>query len=286
MRLQVGCFPDRLGMEEQIAIGGALGFDSISLDGLHGGLDRYLETHEVAELKDLLQKNGLGIANVWAGPLYEHEGELWDKKIAEARRRYEVIAELGCKQVAINTPLCWPKIPSEYEWDWLAKKYNAYMDILDGYGLELVLEFIGSHLIGPLRGSSAVYPWICNTDSALELVKRIDRKGVGLIIDVMHWWAPGGTYEDLHKVKGLPLAVHFFDIRNGATRETANDGTDRVLPGEGQIDLVKFLRNLKEDGFDGDVWPEIFGLKELREGDSWEVPKKVRDACRSVMDQV
>ena len=98
--------------------------------------------------------------------------------------------------------------------------------------------------------------------------------------------APGGTYEDLHKVKGLPLAVHFFDIRNGVTRETANDGTDRVLPGEGQIDLVKFLRNLKEDGFDGDVWPEIFGLKELREGDSWEVPKRVRDACRSVMDQV
>ena len=287
MKLQIGNFPRRLSMEERLTIGGALGFDSTSLPVLFGRLDPYLETHSVDDLKSLLEDNGLSLANVWAGPLYEHDGERWDQKLEEAKPYLELVAELGGRQIGINTPMCWPKVAGEYEWEWLANKYRQYLDILDQYGLELVLEYLGPHLAAPIRGSREVYPFVDNLNTAVELVKRIDRPNVGLILDVMHWWAGGGTFEDLHKVKGMPLALHFFDVKKGVTQETVKD-RDRVLPGEGIIDLVKFLRILKEDGFDGDVMPEILGEagQVFAEADGWEGPRRIRDVYRGIMEEV
>jgi len=285
MRLQIANFPRRLDLEARLAIGGALGFKSSSIGVLDGEMDRYLETHGVEDLKRAFARNNITLANVWPGPLYEHDGELWERKLREVRPRLEVIAELGGRQIGINTPMCWPKEPAEYEWNWLVNKYREYAEMLAQYGLELVLEYLGPHLAAPIRGSLAVYPFVDNLNRALALVQRIDRPNVGLILDVMHWWAGGSTHEELHKAKGLPLALHFFDIRKGAIRETAHDRDDRVMPGEGMVDLVEFLRILKQDGFDGDVLPELIGPEELLEADSWEGPKKIRDVYLRIMEQ-
>lgn len=286
MRLQIANFPRRLDLETRLVIGGALGFRSSSIGVLNGEVDQYLETHSIEDLKRAFVLNNIALANVWPGPLYEHDGELWEQKLREVRRYLELIAELGGQQVAINTPMCWPKQPDEHDWDWLLGKYREYADLLTTYGLELVLEYLGPHLAAPIRGSMVVYPFVDNLSKALELVGRIDRKNVGLILDVMHWWAGGSTHEDLHKAKGLPLALHFFDIRKGACRETAHDRDDRVLPGEGMIDLVGFLRVLSQDGFDGDVQPELIAPEEFVEADSWEGPKKIRDVYLGIMAQV
>jgi len=285
MRLQIANFPRRLDLEERLAIGGALGFGSSSIGVLNGEVDQYLETHSVEDLKRAFARNKIALANVWPGPLYEHDGDLWVRKLREVKPRLDVIAELGGRQAAINTPICWPKQPDDHDWDWLVGKYREYADLLTQYGLELVLEYLGPHLAAPIRGSTAVYPFVDNLNRALELVGRIGRQNVGLIVDVMHWWAGGSTYEELHKVKGLPLALHLFDIRKGAVRETAHDRDDRVLPGEGVIDLVRFLRILKQDGFDGDVQPELIAPEELLEADSWEGPKKIRDLYFRIMEQ-
>ena len=285
MRLQIGNFPRRLDLEARLAIGGALGFGSSSIGVLNGEVDRYLATHSVGDLKDAFTRNKIALANVWAGPLYEHDGDLWVQKLREVKPRLELIAEVGGRQVAINTPMGWPKQPDSHDWGWLVSKYREYADLLTQFGLELVLEYIGPHLAAPIRGSLVVYPFVDNLNRALELVQRIDRPNVGLILDVMHWWAGGSTHEDLHKVKGLPLALHFFDIRKGAVRETAHDSDDRVLPGEGMIDLVGFLRVLKQDGFDGDVLPELIGLEEFLEADSWEGPKKIRDVYLGILEK-
>ena len=283
MRLQIGNFPKRLDLEARLVIGGGLGYRSSGL-GVHE-MEAYLQTHTVSDLKYLFTRNEITLANVWPGPLYHHEAELWERMLQAAERRCEIIAELGGTQIGINTPGQWPKKPTEYEWDWLAGKYREYADTLNRYDLSLVLEYLGPHCGRPRWAHVVNYSFIDNLDAALQLVERIDRPNVGLILDVMHWWSGGSTYEDLHKAKGLPLALHFFDIPQGVTRETVNDW-DRVLPGEGMIDLVRFLRTLKEDGFDGDVMPEILRSEELAEADSWEGPKRIRDAYFAVMDQV
>ena len=98
-------------------------------------------------LKALLAKNGLVLANVWPGPLYHHEGELWDRVLDQAIPRIKAIAELGGTQIGINTPNRWPKAVTEFEWDWLIDKYRRYADVLRDYGLNLVLEYLGPHVV-------------------------------------------------------------------------------------------------------------------------------------------
>jgi sugar phosphate isomerase/epimerase len=281
MRLQIGNFPRRLDLEARLVIGGGLGFRSSGL-GMQE-MEEYLQTHTVSELKHLFEHNQIALANVWPGPLYWDEGDVWEQVFQVAERRCGIVAQLGGTQVGINTPSRWPKEPTEYEWNWLVEKYRRYADMLGQYKLNLVIEYLGPHCERPLRRVN--YSFIDNLVAALQLVERIGRPNVGLIVDVMHWWSGGSTYEDLHKVSGLPLAVHFFDIMQDVTRETVNDW-DRVLPGKGMIDLVRFLRILKGDGFDGDVMPELLRREDLAEADSWEGPKLIRDAYFAILDQV
>jgi sugar phosphate isomerase/epimerase len=281
VRLQIGNFPKRLDLEARLVIGGGLGYGSSGLGAQE--MEEYLQAHTVDDLKHLFARNEIALAPVWPGPLYSHEGDLWEQILQVAERRCSIVAEVGGTQIGINTPTRWPKQPTEYEWDWLAGKYRGYAGMLEQYGLSLVIEYLGPHCARPRGGIN--YSFIDNLDAALQLVERIGCPNVGLIVDVMHWWSGGGTYEDLHKVKGLPLAVHFFDIPHGVTRETVNDW-DRVLPGEGMIDLVRFLRILNEDGFEGDVMPELLRSEELAEADSWEGPKLIRDAYFAILDQV
>lgn len=283
MRLQIGNFPRRLDLEARVVIGGGLGFGSTSIGATE--LDKWIQSGTVPQLKALLDRNGIALANVWAGPLYHHENELWSKMVEEARPRFEAVVQLGGKQIGINTPNRWPKAVTEFEWDWLVAKYRDYADILATYNLDLVLEYLGPHCGRPRHWSVVQYSFIDNINAALELVRRIDRTNVGLIVDVIHWWAGGGTFDDLAKVKNMPLALHFFDLPHGITLETVED-TDRVLPGEGFVDLPRFLRILKENGFDGDVMPEILRAEDLAEADSWEGPKKIRDAYFKVFAQV
>lgn len=285
MRLQIANFPRRLDFEAELIIGGGLGFRSTSFGGAR--IDELVGKYGIRGLKRLLDRNEIGLSNVWAGPLYQHEGGLWERKIQEVIPRLEAIAELGGRQIAINTPNRWPKAVTTFEWNWLVEKYRSYADQLRSYGLNLVCEYVGPQVERPQDPSAVPYPWIDNLKTAVEFVERIGRPNVGLIVDVIHWWVPGGTIEDLHRVKGLPLSLHFFDLPNGVTRETIEDD-QRVLPGEGFLDLVTWLRTLRDDGFDGDVMPEVLGPRgrELAELDSWEGPRLVRDAYFKVLDQL
>jgi len=283
MRLQIGNFPRRLDFEARVVIGGGLGFGSTSIGTIE--LDKWIHNNALSELKTLLDRNDIALANVWVGPLYHHEGDLWREMVEQARPRLEAVARLGGKQIGINTPNRWPKAVTEFEWDLLVAKYRSYADTLAAYDLDLVLEYLGPHCGRPRHPSVVLYPFVDNINAALELVERIDRPNVGLILDVIHWWAGGGTFEDLARVKDIPLALHFFDLPKGITLDTVED-TDRVLPGEGFLDLPRFLRILKDNGFDGDVMPEILRAEDLAEADSWEGPKRIRDAYFAVFAQV
>ncbi len=283
MRLQVGNFPRRLDFEGRVVIGGGLGFGSIGLGP--DVLDAYLARHAADELKELLARNRMAVATAALGPSWNMEGELWDQALAQAEPRLELLAELGGK-VTFSAPNRWMKAVGEAEWDWLVNKFRAYADWVGAYGLEVVFEFLGPQ-VGRPDPRRIMYPWIMSLEAALELIERVERSNLGLILDVIHWWAGGGTYEDLHKVKGLPLTLHVFDLPGGVDPETMAD-SDRVLPGEGIIDLVRWLGILKRDGYEGDVMPEVLGPRavELAEADSWEGPRMVRDIYRDLLNKV
>ena len=104
------------------------------------------------------------------------------------------------------------------------------------------------------------------TKTFKELYHAIESSNVGLLIDCWHWYTSHGTLDELKALDGDQVVyVHVNDAPPGIPVDEQIDN-QRCLPGEtGVIDIVGFLRTMKDIGYDGPVTPEPFDkrLKEM-----------------------
>jgi 2-keto-myo-inositol isomerase len=115
-------------------------------------------------------------------------------------------------------------------------------DRADRMGIRIAFEFLGF-------GDCPI-----NTpDIATETVDRID--GIDLVLDSCHWHASGGQPLDGYPVDRLAL-VHLNDAPLKAPREI--EDADRVLPGEGVINLKALIQELRTGKYAGPWSLETF----------------------------
>ncbi len=119
----------------------------------------------------------------------------------------------------------------------------------------LGLEFIGTETLRVNRK----YTFIHDLKGILELCRALELENVGVLLDSWHWYTSRGTLEDIMRLKGKDVIyVHVNDAPLNVPLDKLVDNI-RCLPGEtGVIDLVGFLRALKDIGYDGPVTPEPF----------------------------
>ncbi len=81
---------------------------------------------------------------------------------------------------------------------------------------------------------------------------------VGLLVDSWHWHHAGATTDDIVRA-GRDRIVH-VQINDSANLppEEIRDG-ERLMPGEGVIDLTGFLKALRKAGYREGVSVEVFG---------------------------
>lgn len=119
------------------------------------------------------------------------------------------------------------------------------------HGLIVVLEFVGLHIAD---APSHTYHDLLST---LDLIARVGRPNVGVLVDAYHWHLSGGTVAQIAAIPaGTPLFVHINDAPPGDV--AALTDAMRVLPGEGVIDLDGFLGAFAARGYDGPVSIELF----------------------------
>ena len=135
------------------------------------------------------------------------------------------------------------------------ERFKPIADVLGAHGCRLGLEFLGPKTIR----DNFRYPFIYRMLDMLDLAEEIG-PNVGLLLDCWHWYTSGGTLEELGKLTNEGVVyVHVNDAPRGVPLEKHVDNK-RSLPGAtGVIDLVGFLRALKDIGYDGPVVPEPFG---------------------------
>jgi 2-keto-myo-inositol isomerase len=115
-------------------------------------------------------------------------------------------------------------------------------DRADRLGIRIAFEFLGF-------GDCPI-----NTpEIATETVDRID--GIELVLDSCHWHASGSQPLNAFPVERLAL-VHLNDAPDKPPREIEDE--DRVLPGEGVIQLKTLIAALKAGGFTGPWSLETF----------------------------
>lgn len=104
--------------------------------------------------------------------------------------------------------------------------------------------------------------FICSLDEALQLVEDVDQQTFGLMIDIWHIWREPYIFERLSNLNPfLIFGVHVSDWPAGEPRLIG----DRLLPGDGIIDLPRFLAILEHAGYRGAYCLEIFSDMSLED---------------------
>lgn len=110
--------------------------------------------------------------------------------------------------------------------------------------------------------SDGGFQFIYQVDPLLLLVQTIQRPNVGVLLDVWNWWVGGGDLEKLRALQGEQvISVRLADLPAGVEPGAATI-EQRLMPGEGVIDLAAVLSVLDDLGFDGPValapYPGLF----------------------------
>ena len=138
-----------------------------------------------------------------------------------------------------------PATPSLEALPVVATRFRELADATAGLNVAIALEFNW----GPLVKSIA---------SARRVCELADRERVGILFDPAHYHCTVSKFEDLTpETVGWIAHVHLNDMAD-KPGELSDCNADRVLPGQGCLDLAALIGRLDEGGYAGSYSIELF----------------------------
>ncbi|MEA2203910.1 MAG: 2-keto-myo-inositol isomerase [Blastocatellia bacterium] len=145
-------------------------------------------------------------------------------------------------------------------------------------------EIAGSH------GVSLAFEFLGQTDCSVqtlelanEIVSRVARANVGLVIDSFHFYAGGSTIEMIEALDPERLFIFHINDAEDLPREQLQD-SHRLLPGVGILPLSEILNAFKRIGYDRVASVEIF-RPEYWERDPFELARDAKSALKTVLGE-
>jgi sugar phosphate isomerase/epimerase len=238
----------------------------------------------------LASSTGFGGVDVMLGPAMEAGVERTRSVLAELRlrpsfaslpveyRKDDAVFRAGLQKLEDAAPFCaaigcsrlmtYLMSSSETPKDELRRLYKTRLSecaaIMARSHCRLGLEFLG-----PLHiRKQFPHEFIWKMDEMLEFAKECG-SNVGLTLDAWHWHHAGGTVGDILAAGKDRIVVVHFDDTPDLPPDKIRDN-QRLLPGEGIIDLTGFLRALDKIGYEDSLSVEVFGrgLKEMPPAES------------------
>jgi sugar phosphate isomerase/epimerase len=166
-------------------------------------------------------------------------------------------AGIGCRKMMVVLPAS--TTLDRQEQRALAKdRLAAVAEVLQRSQIRLGLEFLGPLYFRQGRaGGPPATPFIWNLTDALALAKDCG-PNVGVILDAWHWHHSGSTTaEILAADKSRIVHLHVSDAKETPAADVRDN--QRLMPGEGIIDLMGFFGALKRIGYADGVSPEPLG---------------------------
>ncbi len=200
---------------------------------------------KIKQFKSLLNDLGMRVQGVDGFALNG------DTKVEQYAPIFEACGELGIKSLCICGDA--PDKPK------FANMFGKLCDMAAPYNFRVDLEFMAWRTVGTL-------------EQAYELVKMADRPNGTIAVDSLHLYRSGGTAADLDKVPARYLGdIHLCDavrtppidsklvrmVREGKANLDSTSGTPkgfeglvrearegRLLPGDGELPLVDFMKHM------------------------------------------
>lgn len=223
---------------------------------------------EISDVEKALSDHGLEVPCFIAVRNWG-ETEGWEYKLAldEARRRFELAARVGAPLMVCTPPMERPGI------DGLDKGYGDLLRIGRETGVRAVLEYIS---------------FFASLDNVPDTVAVLDRCGdpdACTILDAFHNWNNRTTLDDIRELPVERIAHYHIDDAAPDIPSGRQKDPDRVMIGDGAIDLEAELAVLKEKGYDKWLSLELFS-QDWWDKDPLETAKigleRMKELCAAV----
>jgi len=250
---------------DKIRIAGEAGYGAIEL--WHDDLDAHLaDGGSLADVQGALADQGLAVpTTIYMAGWFDAPEAEYPAALEECKRRMAQAAELGAPYIIAS--------PAAGVADYAvgAARYRELLEIGATMGVKPSMEFLG--FVEQLN----------TIEDALEVMERSGHPDATTILDPFHVFRGGGDMESILKLKPAQVAIsHFNDTPDTPPREEQHDH-NRVMPGEGHLDLARYCALLGEIGYDGWLSLELFNEKHWAE-DPAEVARIGLEKMRAIVE--
>ena len=206
-------------------------------------LESYLESHSEQQLKELLVKHGITIPVAsFQGGLLASQGEARQVSWDQFRARLDLCRQLGIQTVVVAADVMDPLDEKTVQRVRFSARELA--SEAKGRGLRVALEF------------QARATFINNLQTCLAIVEEVASPHLGVCLDAFHFHVGCSKHQDLRQLSRETLFhVHLCDVAN-APREFAA-AADRILPGDGDMDVSLLYQSCLEIGYQGCISLEL-----------------------------
>lgn len=257
-----------------------------------------VSAEQVKTIVDATADAGWGGVSLWA---FHHLAALGAGKSADEVKAWHT--DRGLSVPVVESLIGWETGDTSA----IDEQCGATFDVATFYGAQAVAGVVMApeidvaaaakglaHLgkLGADRGLKVCIEWLpwtglATIKDAWQLVQEAGGDNIGLVFDTWHWLRqPGGPDPDtLRQIPGD--RIHCVQLDDAPAQGSGDDVmmesmTNRLLPGDGDVDWGQVLGLLDEIGADP-IWaPEVFNVGLMDEGPV-EMAKKTRAATRKVL---
>lgn len=256
---------------EDVRAASAAGFDCLEI--WVAKLRKYLQSSTTADLKALLEEHGLKAYSINS---IEHitfrDAGSHARLLHECEALCSFASEIDCPYVVV-VPSPLPEGKSRADVVEESTRVLTELGLIaERHGVGLAFEFLGQPLCS-----------VQTLAAASEIVARVARDNVGLVIDSFHFYAGGSTLESIGALDAEKLFIFHINDAEDRPRDELED-KHRLLPGLGILPLAEIISALRGIGYDRVTSVEIF-RPEYWERDPLELARAARAATLGVLGQ-
>lgn len=193
------------------------------------------------------------IVNLPMAQPFAGDTAVFNGKLADLDEAAKFTAAVGCHHMmTVLSPAS--ALPKAEQRAIVRDRLRAISEVLARSNVRLGLEFLG---VESFRTRANTTPFIWTLPETVDLAKD-SGPNIGAVLDAWHWHHSGGTPADI-VAAGVSRIVHVH-VSDAAAQPPADvRDNQRLMPGEGVIDLRGFFQALKKIGYTDGVSPEPLG---------------------------
>ncbi len=248
----------------------AAGFDYVEIWAAK--LRNFLKESSTADLKALFAENGIKPLSINS---IEHATLRDDAAYAQIKSECEELSSIaeaiGCPYIVVVPGKLPPGGISSYEViEESVGVLRELASIGERHGVALAFEFLGQTDCS-----------VQTLELADEIVVKVNRRNIGLVIDSFHFYAGGSTIRMIEALDPKRLFIFHINDAEDLPRQRLTDA-NRVLPGLGILPLKEIIAAFRKIGFDANASVEIF-RPEYWERDPFELARDAKAAIERVI---